>query len=168
MKKVICSLLLITLLATAGSVLAQRAPYWVKGEVVSIDQGPENSTVGIKLSNGEIYRAAANNELLKGIQVGNSISVEIIRGWAEVVEKTDAGADAGAQEKSKPTRGPQWIVGEVVSIDQGPENSTVGIKMYNGEIFTVAGKNDKFQNVKVGDRITVKTLKGWAKSVTRN
>ena len=88
MKKVICSLLLITLLATAGSVLAQRAPYWVKGEVVSIDQGPENSTVGIK--------------------------------------------------------------------------------MYNGEIFTVAGKNDKFQNVKVGDRITVKTLKGWAKSVTRN
>ena len=63
-------------------------------------------------------------------------------------------------------KGPQWVVGEVIAIQEGDTDSLISVKRPNGSVFNIAVANDKMEGVKLGSYVTVKIQKGWALSVT--
>ncbi len=152
--------------ATAARAQDAGAPGWITGKVVSIEEGQKESLIGMELADGVVFNVAAANNLLTGVQAGDVITVQIVKGWAEMVEIAEGEAipTPGPEKKDK---GPQWVAGEVVSIEEGRSESLMSVKMWNGNIFNIAIANDKMAGVKVGDHVTVKILKGWAQSVTK-
>lgn len=141
-------------------------PLWITGKVVSIEESETDSLISMELADGETFNVAAPNNILGDIKAGEIITVQIVKGWAEMVEIAKGGAipTPGPEKKDK---GPQWVAGEVVSIEEGPTDSLISVKQWNGNVFNIAIANDKLDGVKVGDQVTVKILKGWAQSVTK-
>jgi len=168
MRKIITFVLVLGVLTTISTAIAQSGsgPLWVSGEVASIYEDQDGALISLKLDDGETYNISATNDQLKGIQVGDYVTVEIFKGWAELIEKGDAQTGAKPEPKKKKSR-PQWVAGYLVSIDEGQEDSLLSIKLSNDKIFNVSASNDKISGIKVGDYITVKILKGWAQSITK-
>ena len=54
-----------------------------------------------------------------------------------------------------------------MSIEEGPEDSLLGIRLSNDKVFNVWGSKDKIEGIEPGDYITVKILKGRAQSVMK-
>ena len=139
---------------------------WITGKVVSIEEGKDESLVALELAGGEPFNVAAANNLLGDIKAGDVITVQIARGWAEMVEIAKGG-DIPTPAPEKMDKGPQWVAGEVVAIQEGSSDSLISVKQWNGNVFNIAIDTDKLGGVKLGDRVTVKILKGWAQSVTK-
>ncbi len=167
MRKI--SSIALIIFTVAGFAMAQSgdAPLWVSGEVASIFEDQSGGLISLKLADGERYNISVTRDQLKEIQVGDNITVEIYRGWAELIEKE--GAEIKESPKAeKEKNGPQWIAGNLYAIEQGPENSLLSVKLSNKKIFNVSAPNDMVSGLKIGDYITVKIERGWAQSVTKN
>ena len=86
---------------------------WITGEVVSMEMGQNESLMGIELADGVIFNVAAANDQLKDVEVGDVVTVQISKGWAEMVEIAKGeGMQTPVPETKK--KGPQWVVGEEV------------------------------------------------------
>ena len=142
------------------------APLWVSGQVAAIYEDQDGALINLKLADGETYNISATRDQLKGIQIGDNITVEIYKGWAELIEKGEAKPQA-TPEPDKKKRGPQWVAGYLVAIEEGAQESLLSIKLSNDKVFNVSALNDKVSGLKTGDYITVKILKGWAQSITK-
>ena len=139
---------------------------WITGKVTSIETGQNESLLGIELADGVIFNVAAANDLLGGIEAGDVVTVQITKGWADMVEVAEGeGMPSPAPETEK--KGPQWVVGDVIAIQEGDTDSLISVKRLNGSVFNVAVANDKMGGVKLGSYVTVKIDKGWAESVTQ-
>jgi hypothetical protein len=66
-----------------------------------------------------------------------------------------------ASTNMKSQRG-YWISGRVTPIENGPENSLVTMNLPNGQIFRFSSTNQKLDGIKIGDRIAVRDVNGWA------
>ncbi len=142
------------------------APLWVSGEVASIFEDQSGGLISLKLADGERYNISVTRDQLKELQVGDNITVEIYRGWAELIEKEGAEMKESPKPEKQKT-GPQWIAGKLYAIDQGPENSLLSVKLSNDKIFNVSAPNEMLSDIKIGDYITVKIERGWAESITK-
>lgn len=170
LRKIISYAFVLTIMAMVNvgvpSAHQEGGPQWITGEVVSIQEGEDGSLISLKMADGEIFNVAATNDLIEGINVGDVVTVQIVKGWAELVEiAKDNTPPTPRPEKKK--SGAQWVAGEVVSIEEGETDSLVSIKMSNDKVFNVAVSNDKLEGVKVGSYITVKIVKGWAQKVSK-
>jgi molybdopterin-binding protein len=137
---------------------------WITGKVTSIEAGQNDSLMSIELADGVIFNVAAANDLLGGIEAGDVVTVQITKGWADMVEVAEGeGIPTPAPESEK--KGPQWVVGEVIAIQEGDTDTLISVKRPNGSVFNVAVANDKMAGVKLGSYVTIEIQKGWAKSV---
>jgi len=168
MRKVIVFFLLFGIFTAISYVMAQSgdAPLWVSGEVASIYEDQDGALISLKLADGEAYNISATTDQLEGIKVGDNITVEIYKGWAELIEKGEVKPETALNSEKKKS-GPQWVAGNLITINEGQEDSLLSIKLSNDKIFNVSTSNDKISGLKVGDYITVKILKGWAQSITK-
>ncbi len=142
------------------------APLWVSGEVTSIFEDQGGGLISLKLANGENYNISTTREQLKDLQIGDNITVEVYRGWAELIEKADDKPQASPDPKNE-KNGPQWIAGNLVAIDQGAETSLLSVKLSDDKVFNVSASNDITSGLNVGDYITVKIQRGWAQKITK-
>jgi len=53
------------------------------------------------------------------------------------------------------------VSGKVVAIDNG----LISLREPNGQIFRVAATSDRLEGIHVGDRVSIKDVKGWAVSI---
>ena len=168
MKRILTLAFILGVLISFNSALAQSGDgtLWVSGEVASIFEDQDGAIFSLKLDNGENYNISATSELLEDVKVGDYVTVEISKGWAELIEKGDAKTGATPKPEKKKA-GPQWVAGELVAINEGQEDSLLSIKLSNDKIFNVSASNDKISGIDIGDYITVKILKGWAQSITK-
>ena len=60
-----------------------------------------------------------------------------------------------------------WISGQVTAIRNGPENSLVTMHLPNGQIFRFSSTNQKLGGIKIGDRIAVRDVNGWAAHIKK-
>jgi len=168
MKRILTLAFILSVLISFNSAIAQSGdgPLWVSGEVTSIFEDRDGAIFSLKLASGEDYNISASGELLEDIKVGDYVTVEINKGWAELIEKGDLKTGATPKPEKRKTE-PQWVAGDLVAINEGQEDSLLSIKLSNDKIFNVSASNDKISGIKVGDYITVKILKGWAQSITK-
>ncbi|MEM7007529.1 MAG: hypothetical protein AAF462_00170 [Thermodesulfobacteriota bacterium] len=168
MRAITTLALFLSVLIFAGPALTQsgEAPIWVSGQVSSIFQDQDGAIISLKMADGENYNISVSPEQLKNLQIGDNITVEIYRGWAELIEKADTSSQASpAPDKKKSS--PQWVAGTVEAINTGETDSLLSIKLSNDKVFNVSASNDKASNIKVGDYITVKILRGWAQAISK-
>lgn len=166
-KIISCAFVLaIIVLANLAPAQEEGGPQWITGEVVSIEEGQDGSLIGLRMADGEIFNVAAANDLIGGVNVGDVVTVQIVKGWAELVEIAKDNTPKTPSPKKKQS-GAQWVAGEVVSIEKGATDSLISIKMSNDKVFNVAASNEKLEGVKVGSYITVKIAKGWAQKVSK-
>jgi molybdopterin-binding protein len=137
----------------------------ITGEVTSIETGQNDSLMSIELADGVIFNVAAANDLLGGIEAGDVVTVQITKGWADMVGVAEGEGMPTPSPETK-NKGPQWVVGEVIAIQEGDTDSLVSVKRPNGSVFNVAVANDKMTGMKLGSYVTIEIQKGWAKSVT--
>ncbi len=145
---------------------ANGSPQWVTGEVVSIVENLEAGLISLRMPGGELVSITSGHDLLKGIKTGDIVTVQIVEGWAQIIQVAKSGIPEKPAPEKKET-GAQWVPGEVVSIQEGETDSMLSIKMSDGTIFNVAASNDKIQGVNVGDQVIAKVHKGWAQSVSK-
>jgi len=81
--------LLISSLGFAENETKSQKANWVSGVVETIQEGPENSLVGVIMTNGENFNIATSNELLQGLRVGEYITVKVVKSWAESIVKSE-------------------------------------------------------------------------------
>jgi hypothetical protein len=55
------------------------------------------------------------------------------------------------------------ISGRVSAIEDG----VLSLKESNGQTFNVAAESDKLKGIKIGDRVTVRDVNGWAVSINK-
>jgi molybdopterin-binding protein len=60
-----------------------------------------------------------------------------------------------------------WISGQVTAIQNGPENSLVTMNLPNGQVFRFSSTNQKLDGIRIGDRIAVRDVKGWAAHIKK-
>ena len=168
MKRLFIIALILGAVISINSATAQSGdgPIWVSGEVSSIFEDQDGAIFSLKMANGENYNISATAETLEGIKVGDYVTVEISKGWADIIEKGELKSEA-TPEPAKNKSGPQWVAGTLEAITEGSEDSLLSIKLSNDKVFNVSASNDKIAGIQVGDYITVKILKGWAKSITK-
>jgi hypothetical protein len=90
---------------------------WITGKVLSIEEGRNESLVSLDLAGSESFNVAAANNLLGNIKVGDVVTVQIAKGWAEMVEVARGGAIPTPGPEKKDV-GPQWVAGEVVAMEK--------------------------------------------------
>ena len=156
----------LTMVGSVAYAQSGSAPMWITGKVASIYEDQDGAVMSLEMADGEPYNVSVTNDMIKDVSVGDVVTVEIYKGWAEMIQKADVKPPATPEPEKKKT-GPQWVAGTVVSIEEGPEDSLLSIKLSNDKVFNVSAANDKIQDIKPGDYITVKILKGWAQSVTK-
>ena len=168
MRKVITFFLLLGVLLSVNPAFSQSgdAPLWVSGKIASIYEDQDGALISLELADGQSYNISATTEQLKDIKVGDNVTVEIYKGWAELIEKGDVNPGS-TPEPEKKKSGPQWVAGYLVAIDQGDQDSLLSVKLSNDKVFNVSASNDMISGIKVGDYITVKILKGWAQKITK-
>ncbi|HXG31128.1 MAG TPA: hypothetical protein VNK81_05745, partial [Thermodesulfobacteriota bacterium] len=54
-----------------------------------------------------------------------------------------------------------WVSGKVEAI----ENGLISLREPGGQIFRVAATSDKLEGIHVGDRVSIRDVKGWAVSI---
>ena len=67
--------------------MQKTGPQWVAGTLEAITAGPEDSLLSIKLSNDKVFNVSALNDMISGINVGDYITVKILKGWAQSITK---------------------------------------------------------------------------------
>ena len=60
-----------------------------------------------------------------------------------------------------------WISGQVTAIENGAENSLVTMNLPDGQIFRFSSTNQKLEGIRIGDRISVRDVKGWAAHIEK-
>jgi hypothetical protein len=60
-----------------------------------------------------------------------------------------------------------WISGQITAIQNGPENSLVTMHLPSGQIFRFSSTNQKLDGVRIGDRISVRDVNGWAAHIEK-
>lgn len=78
-----------------------------------------------------------------------------------------ATASMGLASTNMKSHRPYWISGQVTAIQNGPENSLVTMNLRNGQIFRFSSTNQKLEGVRIGDRISVRDVKGWAAHIEK-
>jgi hypothetical protein len=136
---------------------------WVSGVVQKIKTGPENSLVTIIFQWDKEFDFASSNNLIEGIQLGDSIQVKIVGGWAQSVSKLDKPIKVKIRKPGEP----QWISGEVIKIVSDQQASLVHVKMSDNKIFKVAAKNEIIKDVHESENVVFKVVKGWAVNVDK-
>lgn len=167
-RRMISCAFVLAIIVSVNMALAQEeeGPQWITGEVVSIDQGQDESLMGLRMAGGDNFNVAATNDLMEGVNVGDVVTVQIVKGWAELVEIAKDNTPHTPSPEKKDS-GAQWVAGEVVSIEEGASDSLVSIKMSDDKVFNVAASNEKLEGVKTGNYITVKIVKGWAQKISK-
>ena len=155
-------------ISLAGIALAQSGgvPEWISGEVSSIYEDEDGAVMSLEMADGEPYNVSVDKDMIKSISVGDVVTVQIYKGWAELIERADIKPQA-TPEPNKKKSGAQWVAGTLVSVEKGPKDSLLSIRLSNDKVFNVSASNDKVAGIKPGDYLTVKILKGWAQSVTK-
>ena len=168
MRKIIGFAFIVGLLAlaAAGHSYANGSPQWVTGSVVSIVESGGGSLLSLSLPGGELLNVPSRPGLLEGVQVGDVVTVQIIEGEARILRVAQKAAPSTPAPQKKDS-GVQWVPGEVISIEEGPTDSLLSVKMSDGTVFNVAASNDKITGIKVGDRVIARVFQGWAQSVTK-
>lgn len=168
MRKIIGFIFILGLVALAagGRSYANGSPQWVTGSVVSIVQGRDGSLLSLSLPGGELLSVQSRPGVLEGVQVGDVVTVQIIEGQIEILRVAQKAAPSTPAPQKKQS-GVQWVPGEVISIEEGPTDSLLSVKMSDGTVFNVAASNDKITGIKVGDHVIAKVFQGWAQSVTK-
>ena len=168
MNRLISLALILLVIGFGTAALAQSgsSPQWVTGKVASIYEDQDGAVMSLEMAGGEPYNVSVTRDMIKDLSVGDMVTVEIYKGWAEMIESAEVKPPA-TLEPDKKKSGPQWVAGTLVSIDEGPENSLLSIKLSNDKIFNVSAANDMVTGIKPGDYVTVKILKGWAQKVTK-
>lgn len=167
-KKIIgCAIsLLLCVSVNVMSLHADGSPQWVTGEVVSIVDDLDNGLLSLKLSNGELFSVSSKSSLLKGIHIGDVVTVQVVEGQAEIVNIAEGNVPETPKAEKKDSS-VQWVPGEVVFIQDGATDSLISVRMSDKTVFNIATSNDKLNDVKVGDHVIVKVYQGWAQSVTK-
>lgn len=145
---------------------ANGSPQWITGEVASIIEKGDHGLISLKLPDGELYSIPSKAELLKGVMTGDIVTVQIIEGSARIIQVAESGPEK-TPEPEKKTDKVQWVPGVVLSIQKGATDSLLSIKMSDGTVFNISSSNDKIQDIKEGDEIIAKVIKGWAQSVSK-
>jgi hypothetical protein len=113
MKKllIIASLFFVAALGVNAAHAQQSgSTLWITGKVMSIEEGKKESLVSLDLGGGEYFNVAAANNLLRDIKVGDVVTVQMVKGWAEMVEIAEGEAiPITGPEKSD--KGLQWVAG---------------------------------------------------------
>jgi hypothetical protein len=60
-----------------------------------------------------------------------------------------------------------WISGHITAIQNGPENSLVTMNLPDGQVFRFSSTNQKLEGVRIGDRISVRDVNGWAAHIEK-
>ena len=167
-RKIVCLMVALSVLGSVKVITAQAngSPQWVTGEVVSIVEKEESGLLSLRLADGELFSVSSKSSLLNGIQVGDVVTVQVIEGWAQIINIAE-GRTPQTPGPEKKDSGVQWVPGEVVFIQEGATDSLISVKMSDKTVFNIASSNDKLRDIKVGDRVIVKVYQGWAQSVTR-
>ena len=139
------------------------SPNWVSGTVESIQSGKESSLVSVKMRNGEQFNFSSANDKLEGIKVGDGISANVTKGWAESVTKLKEAVDV-VKPKEDSTEF-QWVSGEITAIKMGKESSLVSVKTEDGDNFKFSAANQLVNGITLGDRVKAKIYRGWAESI---
>jgi hypothetical protein len=166
---VLVTLLVFTMSVIMASAEEQTGPdsvNWVSGVVHSIRSGKENSLVTMTMTNGETFDFSSTNDKIEGVEIGESISAEVVNGWAQSVKRLGKPVEITGPKRD--SEGFQWVSGEITAIQTGKENSLVSVKMSNGENFNFSAKNQLLVGIMVGDRVRAKVYKGWAETVATN
>ena len=165
--KLMFAVFIFAVLVGVSTVHAQKSDkmLWITGKVVTIEEGQTDSLISMELAGGEPFNVAVANDLLGDIKAGDVITVQIARGWAEMVEIAKGG-DIPTPGPEKKDKGPQWVAGEVIAMQEDSTDSLISVKQWNGSVFNIAIASDKLEGLKLGDQVTVKILKGWAQTVT--
>ncbi len=145
--------------------LANGSPQWVTGEVASIVETGDSGLISLKLSRGEVLSVTSKSALLKGVKVGDIVTVQIVEGRVRIIQVAESAPEPTPKpEKEKKV---QWVTGELVSIERGADSSLLSIKMWDGTVFNVAASNDRIGSIEVGDSVIAKVVDGWAESVSK-
>ena len=88
-------------LAQSGS-----ATMWVTGKVASIYEDMDGAVMSLEMADGEPYNVSVTREMLKDVSVGDVVTVEIYKGWAEMIESAEVKPPA-TPEPDKKKSGPQ-------------------------------------------------------------
>lgn len=78
-----------------------------------------------------------------------------------------ATASMGLASTSMKSHRGYWISGQVTEIQNGPENSLVTMNLPNGQIFRFSSTNQRLEGVRIGDRISVRDVNGWAAHIEK-
>lgn len=156
----------LAVLAAGAHSHANGSPQWVTGKVVSIVVGTDGSLLSMELPGGELFSVPSAPGLLEGIQAGDVVTVQVVEGQAMLLRIAEKAAPSTPAPEKKDD-GVQWVPGEVVSMEKGPTDSLLSVRMSDGTVFNVATSNDKIKDIKVGDHVIAKVFQGWAQSVTK-
>ena len=156
----------LTIFAAGTHSRANGSPQWVTGKVVSIVQGSGGSLLSLELPGGELLSVPSGPEILEGVQAGDVVTVQIVEGQATILRIAEKAAPSTPAPQKKDD-GVQWVPGEVVSMEKGPTDSLLSVKMSDGTVFNIAASNDKIAGIKVGDHVIARVFQGWAQSVTK-
>ncbi len=66
-----------------------NSPQSVSGEISDIKECADSSLMTIRMPNGEDCDISISNNLLQGIKKGDNVTVKIVAGWVETIEKKD-------------------------------------------------------------------------------
>jgi hypothetical protein len=142
------------------------SPQWVTGEVVSIVENQDSGLLSLRLPDGELMSITSKPPLLAGIRIGDVVTVQIVDGWAQIINVAEDKVPATPRPEKKES-GVQWVPGEIVFIQEGTYDSLISVRMSDNTIFNISTPNDLLKGIKVGDHVIVKVFRGWAQSVTK-
>ena len=72
---------------TPGPEKNDKGPQGVAGEVITMEKGSTDSLISVKQWNGDVFNIAIANDKLEGVKVGSTVTVKILKGWAQSVTK---------------------------------------------------------------------------------
>ncbi|HVY54827.1 MAG TPA: hypothetical protein VHC46_03630, partial [Thermodesulfobacteriota bacterium] len=133
---------------------------------VSIVENNDSALLSLKLTDGELFSVNSTPSLLRGIQIGDVVTVQVIEGQAKIINIAEDKTPATPSPEKKES-GVQWVPGEVVSIQEGEYDSLISVMMSDKTVFNISTPNILLKDIKVGDHVMVKVFRGWAQSITK-
>ena len=64
-------------------------PQWLSGEISDIKECADSNLMSIRMTSGEVLDTSLSNELLRVIKKGDIVTVKIVNGWVETIEKKE-------------------------------------------------------------------------------
>ena len=96
MRRIITLVMILGFITTASFGLAAtkngaQEGVWVSGKVTALEDG----VLSLRKPNGQIFKVSATRDKLKGIKIGDAVSVKDLKGWASSIKKTGKKAAKG-------------------------------------------------------------------------